>query len=263
MINTNFGVSSNFVCIPQEVTFNYSINDPTLSFEWDFGNGNTSTLQNPTVIFDNPGCFTITLTVSSANGCSVSSIQDSMICAVVGPTADFYSSTNVIDYYTGELQLFDDSEGSVVGYEWSFGDTSPNTTEENPVHYFPSAIANSYLVSLVVTDTNGCTDSIDQIFELIEDFNIYVPNTITINGDELNEVFLPIFSNVDLIGDYQLQIFNRWGQLVWSTTEPAEGWDGRYKGNKSVQQGTYTWKLKYTNNLMVTRTLAGHVTILR
>jgi gliding motility-associated-like protein len=263
MINTNFGVSSNFVCIPQEVTFNYSINDPTLSFEWDFGNGNTSTLQNPTVIFDNAGCFTITLTVSSANGCSVSSIQDSMICAVVGPTADFYSSTNVIDYYTGELQLFDDSEGSVVGYEWSFGDTSPNTTEENPVHYFPSAIANSYLVSLVVTDTNGCTDSIDQIFELIEDFNIYVPNTITINGDELNEVFLPIFSNVDLIGDYQLQIFNRWGQLVWSTTEPAEGWDGRYKGNKSVQQGTYTWKLKYTNNLMITRTLAGHVTILR
>ncbi len=52
-------------------------------------------------------------------------------------------------------------------------------------------------------------------------------------------------------------------KAVWSTTEPAEGWDGRYKGNKSVQQGTYTWKLKYTNNLMVTRTLAGHVTILR
>jgi gliding motility-associated-like protein len=263
MINTNFGVSSNFVCIPQEVTFNYPINDPTLSFEWDFGNGNTSTLQNPTVIFDNAGCFTVTLTVSSANGCVVGSTQDSMICAVVGPTADFYSSSNVIDFYTGELQLFDDSEGSVVGYEWSFGDTSPNTTEENPIHYFPSAIANSYLVSLVVSDTNGCTDSIDQIFELIEDFNIYVPNTITINGDELNEVFLPIFSNVDLIGDYQLQIFNRWGQLVWSTTEPAEGWDGRYKGNKSVQQGAYTWKLKYTNNLMVTRTLAGHVTILR
>jgi gliding motility-associated-like protein len=72
-----------------------------------------------------------------------------------------------------------------------------------------------------------------------------------------------VFSNPDIIKSYNLQIFNRWGAVVFETDTPAEGWDGRYKGKRDVQLGLYNWKIVYTDNKSVTRTLAGHVNVLR
>ena len=92
---------------------------------------------------------------------------------------------------------------------------------------------------------------------------MYIPNTITIDGDGVNDVFLPVFSNPDIIESYQLQIYNRWGNLVFETDNAAEGWDGRYKGKRDVQLGLYNWKIIYTDNKMVTRSLVGHVNVLR
>ena len=131
------------------------------------------------------------------------------------------------------------------------------------MHYFPDQQAADYLVTLTVTDTNGCVDTASYVFSLIELLNVYVPNSITIDGDGLNDVFLPVFSNVDIIEKYDLQIFNRWGALVFETDIPAEGWNGRYKDSKDVQLGLYNWEIKYTDNKKVTRTLAGHVNVLR
>jgi gliding motility-associated-like protein len=101
------------------------------------------------------------------------------------------------------------------------------------------------------------------VFSLIELLNVYIPNTITIDGDGVNELFLPVFSNPDIIKAYNLQIYNRWGNLVFETDTAAEGWDGRYKGKRDVQLGLYNWKIVYTDNKSVTRTLAGHVNVLR
>lgn len=93
--------------------------------------------------------------------------------------------------------------------------------------------------------------------------NFDVPNTITVNGDQFNEGFLPIFSNIDILMSYEIEIFNRWGQLVWISDQPAESWYGRYKDSRDVQLGVYTWKIKYMDNKSVTRTIAGHVNVIR
>lgn len=262
-ISTSFSTSTQFGCIPAEVDFSYSVNDPNLSFAWDFGNGQTSTLQNPSITYNASGCFPVSLTITATNGCVVSSYLDSLICMVQGPNAAFYSTSATIDYYTGELVLFDDSEGAIASYLWTFGDASPNSTEINPVHYFPQYFPQNYMVELTVTDTNGCIDSVAMLFSLIEEFLVFVPNTITLNGDLTNDVFLPIFSNVDLIQDYELTIFNRWGNLVFKSTLPSEAWNGRYKGKSDVQQGVYSWRIKYTDNKSVSRTLMGHLNVLK
>jgi gliding motility-associated-like protein len=146
---------------------------------------------------------------------------------------------------------------------WSFGDGSPNSNLENPIHNYSAETVDSYIVSLMVTDTNGCVDTVSNIFYLNDMLNVYVPNAITINSDGLNELFLPIFSNVDAVKQYDLWIYNRWGQLVFETDEIAEGWNGRYKDNKDVQLGAYTWKIRYVDNLGEAKTQIGHVTILR
>jgi gliding motility-associated-like protein len=189
--------------------------------------------------------------------------MDSLICVVSGPDASFVATTQGIDYYTGQLELVNTSDGALTGYQWTFGDGSPNSSLENPIHYYPDQQAGSYLVTLSIVDTNGCVDTASYEFSLVEILSVYIPNTITINGDNLNESFLPVFSNVDIMKSYQMEIYNRWGQLVWETDIVSEGWNGRYKDNKDVQLGTYTWKIKYTDNLSETRTLVGHVTILR
>jgi hypothetical protein len=262
-ILNNFSSSSQLGCIPAQIDFTYPVNDPTLSFSWDFGNGQSSNLQNPSFTYLSAGCSAVSLTITAANGCVVNSILDSMICIVQGPEAAFYSTASTIDFYTGELALFDNSEGSILSYLWTLGDSSPNQTTQNIIHYYTPYTEENYNVSLTVTDTNGCSDVATMVFSLIEEFEIYVPNTITLNGDLLNDGFLPIFSNVDILKDYELVIYNRWGNLVWQTTNPTEPWFGRYKDAYDVQVGSYTWKIKYTDNKSVTRSLVGHVNVLK
>ena len=184
---------------------------------------------------------------------------------VINAVPNFNASITVPDSgIIYQAVQFNDLSGAVANsWLWTFGDGSPNSTLENPVHYYPDQQPADYDVTLVVTDTNGCTDTASAVFTLIELLNVYIPNTITIDGDGVNDVFLPVFSNPDIIESYQLQIYNRWGNVVFETDNAAEGWDGRYKGKRDVQLGLYNWKIIYTDNKMVTRSLVGHVNVLR
>jgi gliding motility-associated-like protein len=262
-IVANFVPSTTFGCIPLDVTFTNVSTGPYTNSTWDFGNTITQSTQNANTTLTIPGCYSITLTVYNAIGCADTITMDSLVCVVPGPQASFSASSGVIDYFTGLLELTNTSLGSVISTFWTFGDGSPNSTVENPVHYYPDQQPADYDVTLVVTDTNGCTDTASAVFTLIELLNVYIPNTITIDGDGVNDVFLPVFSNPDIIESYQIQIYNRWGNLVFETDNAAEGWDGRYKGKRDVQLGLYNWKIIYTDNKMVTRSLVGHVNVLR
>jgi gliding motility-associated-like protein len=258
-----FNPSVTFGCVPLSVTFTNNSSGPYTNSLWNFGNAVTSTAQNATTVLPSPGCYDISLIVYNAAGCADTMSMDSLVCVVPGPQANFTATSSVIDYFTGQLELNNNSLGAISNNFWTFGDGSPNSILESPTHYFPDQTPADYLVTLTVTDTNGCVDTASAVFTLIEMLNVYVPNSITIDGDGLNDVFLPVFSNVDIIEKYELQIFNRWGAMVFETTTPAEGWNGRYKDSKDVQLGLYNWKIIYTDNKMVTRTIAGHVNVLR
>ena len=262
-IVANFNPSVTFGCSPLSVTFTNNSSGPYTNSLWNFGNAVTTTTQNGTTTFTQPGCYDISLIVSNSAGCADTMSTDSLVCVVSGPDASFSASTQGIDYYTGQLVLLNTSDGEVTDYLWTFGDGSPNSTLENPIHYYPDQLAASYEVTLTIVDTNGCVDTASYEFSLVELLNVYIPNSITINGDNINDVFLPIFSNVDIIKSYQMEIYNRWGQLVWETDVVSEGWNGRYKDNKDVQLGVYNWKIRYTDNVGVTRMLVGHVTTMR
>jgi gliding motility-associated-like protein len=258
-----FNPSVTFGCSPLSVTFTNNSSGPYTNSLWNFGNATSTTTQNGITTFTQPGCYDISLIVSNAAGCADTMSMDSLVCVVSGPDASFAASTQGIDYYTGQLELINTSDGDITDYFWTFGDGSPNSTLENPIHYYPDQLAASYEVTLTIVDTNGCVDTASYEFSLVELLNVYVPNTLTINGDNINDVFLPVFSNVDIMKSYQMEIFNRWGQLVWETDIVSEGWNGRYKDNKDVQLGVYNWRIRYTDNLGSTRVLVGHVTTLR
>jgi gliding motility-associated-like protein len=259
----DFNIDATFGCAPLTVNLLNTSVGTIASSTWNFGNGSVSTSNNASYTYTQGGCYGISLTVMSPTGCLATTSIDSLVCVVTGPSAGFAATTTDIDYFTGQLELVNTSQGAITNYMWSFGDGSPNSTLENPIHYYPEETVDSYIVSLMVTDTNGCTDTVTHLFWLNEMLNVYVPNAITVTNDGLNEVFLPVFSNVDAVKDYDLWIYNRWGQLVFETDQIAEGWNGRYKDNKDVQLGVYTWKIRYVDNKGEARTLVGHVTVLR
>jgi PKD repeat protein len=130
--------------------------DTTISnWSWDFGDGDTNTEPNPVHTYFGAGTYSVSLTVTDANGLSNISTQNVTVTSVlVGPTASFIHSG---PYLT--KQFNDDSDpgdGDIISWVWDFGDGN-TSTEQNPVHEY--ATADTFIVSLTVTDENNLTDT--------------------------------------------------------------------------------------------------------
>jgi gliding motility-associated-like protein len=142
---------------------------------------------------------------------------------------------------------------------WTYGNevisTQPSFDYELPLQ------PGGYKIDLLVENEFGCTDETSVIIQLIEDLVFYVPNSFTPDGDEFNNVFLPILTSGMDISTYKLALYNRWGEVVFETSDVSIGWDGTYHG-KLCQNGVYTWlltfKSKYTDRYYE---FNGHVSI--
>ncbi len=109
----------------------------------------------------------------------------------------------------------------------------------------------------ILTDKNGCKvqDDVAIFYSPL----IYVPNAFTPDGDEFNNIFKPITNNII---EFEMTIYNRWGEIVFQSFDPEGYWDGYY-GGKLVQDGVYVWKIHYTDLNEERELLVGHVTVLK
>ena len=123
-------------------------------------------------------------------------------------------------------------------WSWNFGDGTPvNTTDANPIHTY--AIPGRYNVTLVITDTLGCSDAITLEVVVQMDYYFYVPTGFTPNGDRVNDYFL--VKGIGIEG-MELQIFNRWGNVIYTSTDITQGWDGTF-GGQPAQDGVYSYRV--------------------
>ncbi len=126
--------------------------DDTLTYLWDFGDGNTSTEQNPTHLYADNGTYTVTLTVT--DGTDTDTDEEVIIVGNVAPTAGFtYVATNLSVVFTDTST--DPNTGDTLTWSWNFGDDSALNTTQNPTYAY--AAAGTYNVTLTVTDTYGLT----------------------------------------------------------------------------------------------------------
>lgn len=173
---------------------------------------------------------------------------------VVSPDADFQAVTDppFIDLPITFQNLT--NNGNI--YEWFFGDGNtsssvhPNNTFSTP---------GTYPVTLIATDLKGCTDTITKQVIIEDEYYIYIPNSFTPDGDRFNNNFEASTVNIESL---TIQIFNRWGELVFASDEVDFSWDGSYNG-QTVRDGTYVWKLSYVTRSGIEEKLNGHVTALR
>jgi gliding motility-associated-like protein len=188
--------------------------------------------------------------------------ETNIVCVEGPPVASFYANPPIITDPTQWIQFSNNSFGA-VDYEWNFGD-GQNSNLEQPQHLYTD-INDGFIITLIASSELGCLDTAQVSIIYQEEPIVYIPNTFTPDGDQYNHVFLPVFTSGYDPFNYEMLIFNRWGEIVFESRDVNVGWDGTYGLNGTdAQDGAYTYKIIY--KVLKTderRLLVGHVNLIR
>lgn len=212
------------------------------------------------------GFYDITTVIITPNGCLDTAYFNDFIEVYPLPDASFtyYPKPPTVLNSTVHFQNF--STGAST-YVWDFeGDDldKSTSTETDPIVQYPNDRTGNYKVTLFAITEHQCIDSTYLIVEVKPDVSIYAPNAFTPDGDNYNQIWKPFIDGVDDY-DIDIEIYNRWGEMVWESHNKNIGWDGTYgvgtHTGTPVKSGVYVWKVrakdaitdqKYTWNGIVT-----------
>jgi PKD repeat protein len=238
-------------CSPLNVSFKTS--PAATVYQWKFGDGNISTEANPKNIFYNNSLstkqFSVQVIATNAYGCSDTSFKNIKVFAA--PIALFQANPTRVFVPGSATQLTNLSSGA-ISYYWDFGDGN-SSVEFSPSYSYQNP--GEYEVYLIAKNDHGCVDTfklptkiIAELESTIDIPNAFTPNPNSGNGgtfnssDTNNDVFHPVLKGID---KYELNIFSRWGELLFVSKDINIGWDGYYKGSLCTQD-IYVWKINAT-----------------
>ncbi len=234
-------------CSPLTVKF-INTSEHGESYIWDFGDKVYSTAVNPEHTYYVAGNYIVRLIVNNISG---QAVHSEIITVYQNPSAIFDAyPTEVIN--NEQIVVFYNYSQYGSAYTWRFGD-GETSVEENPYHKYESP--GTYNVSLTVVSEEGCIDStvLDTPVEVQwKTGEISFPSVFKWNetgptgghwvegvNPEMDFVFRPFFENVL---EYRLQIFNRWGVLIYESHDLHKGWDGYFGDGNLALQGVYVWR---------------------
>ena len=252
-----------FGCAPYEKAF---VNrsrpiDDSYTFDWDFGDGTGSAERDPTHVYEE-GVYDVSLRITSPVGCEVDSVFRQLVDVRGAPVADFSFSPEQPTFSQRTVTVTDRSDGA-ANQRFFVYDFAGNLISAYPRDGFSVRLRelDSVLVTQYVTHPSGCIDSLSRVLRLGTENDVVVPNAFSPNGDGLNDVFLPV-GNFFRVTEYRLRIWNQWGERIFVSTDPTQGWDGRIRGSDSPGGG-YLWDLSYVDFNGNQRVSKGGVVLLR
>lgn len=245
-------------CQALTVHFNEGSPDIGQRYIWNFDDGDVENLsfdKQPVHTFNNATTYHVNLMTTSIEGCQ----HDTSIAITVHPKPDALieaSKTNVL--LTSPLVEFTNFTSNGYFYLWDFNDGG-TSEEENPQHSFNQP--GEYTVLMKAESLFGCIDTATINMTVSGEVMIYAPTGFTPNQDNTNEGFGIVVSGID-IETYHLEIYNRWGELIFTSDKIDDKWDGR--SNKlNNPEGVYSWYLEFDDFYGNTYTQTGNVTLLR
>ncbi len=207
---------------------------------WNVSNGLSSINSDTLDVYGlSAGSYDIQLIVATPQGCIDSTTFYNFLIVHPQPISLFKFSPNPVYMFNPNVSFSNNSSGA-VSYIWNIDQGTPSFSQlENPTTILPDGETGEYYVSLEVTSEFGCKDTSIQKIVVMPEVIIYAPNTFTPDNDEHNQHWGIHIEGID-VTDFNLLIFNRWGEIIWESNDPSATWDGTYNG-RIISQGTYSW----------------------
>ncbi len=225
----NFTNTSTYNNLPNNVT-------------WFFGNGSSSNgLGNVSTVYQNAGAYDVTLMVENNFGCRDTVTYNNMVTVNPLPVALFNYMPDVITVNNPNISLLDNSINSVSCDYFINGVWVSNNCNYN--HTFKDS--GEYVIMQLVTSQDGCVDTMFQTVYVLPDGNIYIPNAFSPNGDGVNDIFKAEGFGV---AEFKMEIYNRWGETLYTIDRIADGWDGKLNG-VDLKQDVYVYRIEYSTTL--------------
>jgi len=255
-------------CVPLTVNFtNLSQFADPGTYQWDFGDQSTSQMINPVHTYYQPGKYSVSLSASNITGQTVTESKQAIIEVFPRPNAAFEIKPKLV-YIPGGILYTDNRSFDATRFEWDFGDGTITSGFE-PEHQYTEE--GFFTIRLIAFNQFDCADTTIQenTVKVQKGGQVLIPNAFSPNlsatggsggiSDGKNDIFLPITRGVV---EFELLIFNRWGELLFESRDPEFGWDGTYNG-KLCQQDVYIYKLaaSYADGERVVR--VGDVNLIR
>jgi gliding motility-associated-like protein len=244
-------------CVPYTANFENTSLGGT-DFYWEFGDGTPLTLDNNPVVthlYPTIGTYNVRLIAIDTSTCN--KVDTSAYFAITVfpiPTGNFTWTPN--PPVANTLTRFTNLSLGASRYLWDFGD-GENSTDVNPVHQYNAT--GSYRAVLYAYNTANCVDSFIQNIPIIINPLLDVPNAFTPGKFGVNGVVKVAGFG---IGKMSWKIYNRWGQVVFQTSDRKQGWDGTFKGAvQPMDVYTYTLDVEFTDGVKLRKT--GDITLLR
>ncbi len=253
-------------CVPLTVTLN-NLSQYADTYEWYFSDGGYTTSDSPVYTFYQAGVFGATLVVHGFDGTNDTLELSNLFIAHAKAVASFTVNPHQVVIPDQAILCQNASDNATV-FEWSFGDGFVSN-EVSPKHFYD--IEGVFSIQLIANNEFNCPDTLmleDVVFAYGDGYLEY-PNAFTPNSngpsdgyyDEYgytNDIFCPLHKGVVL---YELQIFNKWGEQIFETTDIHRGWDGYYRGELS-KEDVYAWKASVTFSNGTSKILTGDLTLL-
>jgi len=252
---------NNFVgCVPGTIRFNNlsSPIDETYDVIWNFGDGGTVNEISPSYIYEEAGVYSVDVTITSPIGCEISKSFTDWISILESPVAGFSYTPDNPSNFNKTVSFTDESEGAV---SWFWNMDGLGLLEQNPTYTFQDT--GVVEVIQVVTHPTGCTDTMAILLDIEPLVTLHMPNAFTPNNDGLNDTFKGK-GFFDGFKNYKMSIWNRWGENIYTTEVPDDGWNGK-KDNIGEESpvGVYVYSIEYTGPRGAQKELKGHVTLIR
>ncbi len=248
-------------CAPLSVNFTSQVtsSDPISAYYWEFGaaaSHGSSTLENPSKIFNQAGHYDISLTVTSDYGCISSITKPLYIEVYPQPVAAFMADPTTAEIGSSLISFYDQSTGATLWY-WTFGDGA-TSTETNPTHYYEQP--GQFGVVLTVSNEFGCVDSTWRWINILHFMTFYVPNAFSPGDDGVNDLFGPTGVGIKEINFY---IYDRWGKMVFFSDHMDKKWDGKINDIIPDVTTVFTWKAQVTFSNNIKEDFSGNLVLIR
>ncbi len=239
-----FEITNAAGCVDVPISINIKNLSPFIvvdTWNWELGNGTSTTNLNTTVSYNATGKYTIKATATSNKGCSHTTVLNNGVEVFSNPKIDFEHKRIIWNFKETVLEFEASTSINTSNFVWDFGNGRTSTNIYQRVDYTD---AGYYTVNLKAITDKGCEGMVSKRILIVPPFDAYVPSSFTPNGDGKNDSFG--MEGVEFISTFQMRIFNRWGQQIFQSNAVNNQWNGKYNGT-AMPPDVYTFIINITD----------------